>query len=266
MKLTWISVFLLISLLVVSVPTWRALAATSHTLAETNLLDNGDFESGVVDPWIMCGGAQLVDAQTPGTTAAMVHSGRYALRIGTPIDDSCGNGALGPAQVAAEDVTIPSDARDLTISFWLSATGDWPAGQIEIVWTTKPTSGLGTVVLVDAIRMDELQSGWQLYRQNLRTEALAAVRGQTLYLSIYVNFQGDPSWNWAMHVDEISVVPTRVQTTGVALPAALRGDGTQPLVLTGPGTAANRHAIFRIMCIKLSISRTLQQILVAPDL
>ena len=246
MKLTWIYVCLLLSLLVGSVSTWRALAATSYAVAETNLLDNGDFESGVADPWILCGGAGLVDAQNPGTTAAMVHNGRYALRIGTPIDDSCGNGALGPAQVAAEDVTIPSDATDLTLSFWLSATGDWPAGQIEIVWTTKPTSGLGTVVLVDSIRMDELQSGWQRYRQNLRTEALAAVRGQTLYLSIYVNFQGDPSWNWAMHLDEISVVPTRVQTTGVALPAPLRGDGTQPIVLTGPGTAANRYAIFRM--------------------
>ncbi len=246
MKITWIWVGCLALLLVSHLLTWPALAKSQSITATANLLENGDFENGGETPWILCGGAQLVDAHAPDTTAAMVYSGRYALRMGTPIDDSCGNGALGPAQVAAEDVTIPSDASDVTLAFWFSATGDWPAGQIEIVWTTKPTAGDGSVVLVDSIRMDELLGGWQLYRQNLRAEALTALRGQTLYLSLYVNFQGDPSWNWALHLDEISVVPMRVQTTGVALPAALRGDGTQPIVLTGPGTAANRHAIFRM--------------------
>lgn len=81
MKLTWIYLCLLISLLLGSVSTWRAFTATNHAAAATNLIDNGDFERGVAEPWIMCGGAGLVDAQNPGLTAAMVHSGRYALRL-----------------------------------------------------------------------------------------------------------------------------------------------------------------------------------------
>ena len=40
--------------------------------------ENGGFESGTLEPWIHCGGVQLVDAQAVGTTPLMVHHGRYA--------------------------------------------------------------------------------------------------------------------------------------------------------------------------------------------
>lgn len=242
---------LLCLLALVGALTWPIALAAPDTPANdhligNNLIENGDFERGVGDPWLLCGGAQLIDAQAPSVDPALVHQGRYALRIGTPIDEGCGNGALGPAQVAAEDVTIPSDASDLTLAFWFAATGDWPAGQIELVWTTTPTAGTGTVAVVDSIRMDELLGGWQHYRQNLPAAALAAVRGQTLYLSIYVTFQGDPSWNWALYVDEVTVTATRQQTTASALPPAFQGDGTQPLLLTGPGSAADRYGLYRM--------------------
>lgn len=245
MKASGILLCLLAIVGAVTLPSWQGMAAAAAPALD-NLLENGDFERGVLDPWIFCGGARLLDAQAPDTDPALVHQGRYAMRIGTPIDASCGNGALGPAQVVAEDVTIPSDASDLTLSFWFAATGDWPAGQIELVWTTTPTAGTGTVVVVDSIRMDELLGGWQLYRQNLPASALAAVRGQTLYLSIYVSFQGDPSWNWALHFDELTVTATRRQTTASALPPAFQGDGTQPLLLTGPGSSAARDGLYRM--------------------
>ena len=208
--------------------------------------ENGDFESGTLEPWIHCGGVQLVDAQAVGTTPLMVHHGRYAARLGQPIDTSCGNGALGPNQVLAEDITIPSEADDVTISFWYSAIGDWAAGEIVLELTQKPTAYLGSVVFVDAIKTDELTPGWHLFRQNVKLEDIVKLRGQTLYLSIYVRFQGQPEWNWGIFFDEIRVAPTRERTLESPLPADLIGDGSRPIVLSGPGVAANSYGVYRI--------------------
>lgn len=210
-----------------------------------NLLTNGDFEAGNTEDWIFCGGAKLVDAQT-GATSEMVYAGRYALRLGQPIDDSCGNGALGPSQIAAEDVTIPANASDTTLSFWYSPTGDWPAGEITIQLSTKPTNNLGSQAVLSTLKMDDLMPGWQLFRQNLNADQMAAVRGQTLYLTFWVQFKGQPDWNWAIYVDDVRMAAAWERTEVNAFPADLAGDGQQPLVVLGRGATANTFGIQRM--------------------
>ncbi|MEZ4867363.1 MAG: hypothetical protein R3C14_38920 [Caldilineaceae bacterium] len=227
----------------------QRLTANPHTLPpNTNLLINGDFEAGKSDDqWIYCGGATLVDAQSPSSTSFMVHAGRYALRLGPPNDsNACGNDALGPAQVAAEDITIPADAGDVTLSFWYSPVGDWPAGELSLQLSTKPTKGLGSKSFITTLKMDDLMGGWQLFRQNLSAAEVAAVRGQTLYLTAWIQFDGDPSWHWAIYLDDIRVSPTWERTTAAALPAALRGDGAQPLLVLGKGATVNTYGIQRM--------------------
>lgn len=219
------------------------LPSAAQTNLNANLVTNGDFEAGNTHPdhWNLCGGIKLADKQN-GATDLMVHNGRYALRIGSPVDNpnTCGTDALGPDQVAFEDVTIPSDASDVTISFWYSGLGDWPAGDLSIALSRTPRSYLGSVVSIDTLKMDSLQPGWHLYRANLRSEDVARLRGQTVYLTFYVTFTGRPEWNWAMYFDDVRVVPARERTQAAPLPADLAGSGARPIVLTGPGTGIYR--------------------------
>ena len=222
-----------------------ALARAWQSGNAQNLIANGDFEAGDTEDWILCGGAKLVDTQA-GATSAMVHAGRYALRLGQPIDDSCGNSALGPTQIAAEDITIPSDASDATLSFWYSPTGDWPAGDVTIQLSTKPTNNLGSRAVISTLKMDNLMAGWQLFRQNLNADQMAAVRGQTLYLTFWVQFKGQPDWNWAIYVDDVRVAAAWERTEGQAFPADLAGDGQQPLLVLGRGASANTFGVQRM--------------------
>jgi hypothetical protein len=62
-------------------------SAPREALAQ-ELLQNGGFEDGDA-PWGGCGGVSRVDRQDPGTTAAMVRTGRYAARIGGLARGSC---------------------------------------------------------------------------------------------------------------------------------------------------------------------------------
>src|SRR6185369_15412882 len=85
------------------------------------LLQNGAFEDGAA-PWTGCGGVSIVERDEPGTTAAMVHDGRAAGRIGGPADGTCPS--LPSAQLMiVQPVAIPADAADLTLSFWFSRLG-----------------------------------------------------------------------------------------------------------------------------------------------
>ncbi len=229
-------------------PTSLLYAFAESPAAADNLIGNGDFEAGDVAPtatdgWILCGGAQIVEAEA--------HGGRYAMRMGQPIDSSCGNDTLGPAQAAAEDVTIPSNAQDVTISFWYRATGTYSVGEVVLTLGEKPTSYLGSRAFISELNMDEVTPGWQLFRQNLSGEALEAVRGQTLYLNFQVRFAGEPSDDWAIYFDDVRVVPSWERTQPSAFPADLRSgglysNGTQPLLVRGLGQTPDQGGIQRM--------------------
>jgi hypothetical protein len=193
------------------------------------LLQNGGFEDGA-EPWSGCGGVSLVDGQDPGTAAAMVRTGRYAVRIGGTSDGSCGT---VPASqfVIVQPVAIPADATDVTLSFWYSRLGQdlAPDGNavadLRVTLTTDPTLGMA---LFDVVSHNALR-GWIPFRGHLRSDDLAAMRGQNAYLRFSVEYTGDSDVAYAL--DDVSLVVGDVRTQPENLPAALAGDGSRPLVV-----------------------------------
>jgi hypothetical protein len=202
--------------------------APREALAQ-ELLQNGGFEDGAA-PWSGCGGASRVDRQDGGTTGTMVRTGQYAARIGGLSDDSCG--ALPASQfVIVQPVAVPADATDLTLSFWFSRLGPdlVPEGNtvadLAVSLSTDPSFGMA---LFDVVSHNVLR-GWMPLRGTLRSDDLAAFRGQTAYLRFAVQYTGDSGVTYL--IDDVSLVAADVRTQAEPLPAALAGDGSRPLVL-----------------------------------
>ncbi len=221
--------------------------AAQETPGQTgNLLPEGDFETNGTG-WILCGGARVVDKQA-GATAQQVHGGRYGLRIGAPAENpaDCANDTLGPSQVAAQDFTIPTDASDVTLSFWYQVQGDYPVGKVNIALGTQPVDILGGRHLFGVLEMNDLMPGWHLFRQNMRQADVDRLRGQTLYLQLYIQFSAPAANNWAMYFDDFRITPYTELAASAPFPVDLAGDGARPLVLLGNGSAAGKIGIYRI--------------------
>jgi hypothetical protein len=202
--------------------------APREALAQ-ELLQNGGFEDGAPF-WNGCGGVSVVDRQDAGTTTAMVRTGRFAARIDGSSDGSCGS--LPASQfVIVQPVVIPADATDLTLSFWFSRLGPdlAPDGNsvadMSVSLSTDPSLGMA---LFDVVSHNVLR-GWMPFRGHLRSDDLAALRGQNAYLRFAVQYTGDS--DVAYFLDDVSLVAGDVHTQAEPLPAALAGDGSRPLVL-----------------------------------
>ena len=202
--------------------------APREALAQ-ELLQNGGFEESAA-PWAGCGGVSIVDLQEAGTTAAMVRTGRRAARIGGLSDGSCGS--LPASQfVIVQPVVIPADATDLTLSFWFSRLGPdlSPDGNsvadMSVSLSTDPSFG---GALFDVVAHNVLR-GWMPFRGHLRSDDLAALRGQDVYLRFAVHYTSD--YDVAYVLDDVSLAAADVHTQAEPLPAALAGDGSRPLVL-----------------------------------
>src|SRR5262245_61751529 len=202
--------------------------APREALAQ-ELLQNGGFEDGVA-PWTGCGGVSTVERQDAGTTAAMVRTGQSAGRIGGHSNESCGT--LPASQfVLVQQVIIPADVSDLTLSFWFSRLGPDldPNGNsvadMSVSLTTDPSIGMA---LFDDVSHNALR-GWMPFRGHLTADDLAAVRGQNAYLRFAVQYTGDSDVTYFL--DDVSLVAADVRTQAGPLPAALAGDGSRPLVL-----------------------------------
>ena len=202
--------------------------APREALAQ-ELLQNGGFEDGD-GPWSGCGGVSPVDRQDASTTGAMVRTGRYAARIGGASDGSCG--PLPASQfVIVQPVVIPADAADLTLSFWFSRLGPDldPNGNsvadLSVSLSTDPSFGMA---FFDVVSHNVLR-GWMPFRGHLRSDDLAAMRGQNAYLRFAVQYTGESDVSYFL--DDVSLVAADVHTQAAPLPAALAGDGSRPLVL-----------------------------------
>jgi hypothetical protein len=85
-----------------STPTWTATPIPRPTIA------NGDFETGSLAPWVLCG------AQLPTIVSSQAHGGRYSALLGTvgfgqePYGDSC----------LYQVITIPANAVSANLTFW----------------------------------------------------------------------------------------------------------------------------------------------------
>src|SRR5262245_35094914 len=192
------------------------------------LLHDSSFDDD--QAWGWCGGVSRVDGQDPGTTAAMVRTGRYAIRIGGPSDGTCGS-PPAPQFLIVQSVAIPADASDLTLSFWFSRLGADldPQGNsvadLSVSLSTDPYIGMA---LFDVVAHNVLR-GWMPFRGKLRPDDLAAFRGQNAYLRFAVQYTGDS--DIAYLLDDVSLVAGDVHTQAEPLPAALAGDGSRSLVL-----------------------------------
>jgi len=192
------------------------------------LLQSGGFEDGA-SPWQGCGGVALVGTQEPGTTPAMVRNGEWAARVGGISDGTC-NSVLS-SFVLVQPVAIPADATALTLTFWFSRLGpDLPpdgntVADMSVSLSTDPSFG---GALFDVVAHNVLR-GWMPFRGHLRSDDLAALRGQDVYLRFAVQYTGD--YDVAYVLDDVSLAAADVHTQAEPLPAALAGDGSRPLVL-----------------------------------
>jgi Tol biopolymer transport system component len=169
-----------------------------------------------------------VDREDAGTTAAMVRGGRYGARIGGLSDESCG---FLTQFVIVQPVAIPADATALTLSFWFSRLGPdlAPEGNtvadLSVSLSTDPSLSM---TLFGVVSHNVLR-GWMPFRGTLRSDDLAALRGQNVYLRFAVHFTGDSDVTYFL--DDVSLVAADVRTQAEPLPTALAGDGSRPLVL-----------------------------------
>src|SRR5262245_50740066 len=158
----------------------------------------------------------------------MVRTGRYAARIGGLSDGSC---QYLTAFVIVQPVAIPADASDLTLSFWFSRLGPdlSPDGNevadLSVSLSTDPSFG---TALFDVVSHNVLR-GWMPFRGHLRSDDLAALRGQNVYLRFAVQYTGDSDITYFL--DDVSLAVGDVHTQAEPLPAALAGGGSRPLVL-----------------------------------
>ncbi len=205
-----------------------------------NLLPSGDFESGGLTGWITCGGVRLVDVNA-GAKANEVHQGRYAMRLGYPTDGSCGGALSRQLQATFGGIQVPTDASNLTLSFWYSRIGAF--GENTFSWhlhmNLNSTDAGEYLSLGGSIQVD-VAAGWNQARWELSPADAIKARGRTFELSLYFDGGLRAEDELVYFIDDVQVLPAIVRTTlTINLPAALRGDTTHALVALGDVNGAN---------------------------
>ena len=170
-------------------------------------------------PWDLCGAAERID------TAA--HTGRYALRLGSPGDDSCDTSFPDLQQLAAQQITLPPNPAGITIEFWLRHSGVDNIS-IELGFADNPRDILVTrfVDTLDTVG----PPGWTQYRTRLAQDDIAAVQG-TVYFVIGMRYTLSAQFDTALYIDDVAVYANNVSTPAAPLPADLLGNGTRPILL-----------------------------------
>ncbi|MBC8076598.1 MAG: PD40 domain-containing protein [Chloroflexales bacterium] len=202
------------------------LPATPARAQAANLLVNAGFENGL-SSWSTCGTAEVVDAQSPGVTAAMVYAGRRALRLYYDLDDICGGIITDPYGAAEQSFAIPADAADVTVSFWYSRVGN-PIRPAKV--SLAEPGGFGYLTELDV----ENLSGWHLFRYELTLQQLERVRGKVVVLTLALEYGtgGDvpQADNPGFYLDDVRVAAAIERTAEAPRPADLKSDGLRPLV------------------------------------
>jgi hypothetical protein len=195
--------------------------------AAANLLNNAGFEQGA-SGWELCGSAELPTLWQAGVTAAMVSTGQRALRLTYTEGETCGSPVFDPHGAAAQLVSIPADAEDVTISFWYSRVGN-------PIWDMTVNLGEpGGFNYLDSVYTDNLP-GWHLYRYELTLDQLEWVQGRTVELTLASSYspatRGAPEADRpGFYIDDVRVVTGLERTQESPRPADLRSDGTTPIV------------------------------------
>lgn len=234
-------VVVLVICLVCSVCVWSELPVQGQA---SSLIENGSFESGDLGLWDVCGDVRLVDTQA-GADALAVHSGRYALRLGSPTDGSCGQTLNDQAQAYYNAIDVPSDASALTLDFWYSRTGDFGSGLPNWALNVLLVSiDDGPQVRISDPIYPDVTEGWNQARYILTADEVAQARGRRFSLSFTITFLLTDQVNLAYYIDDIRFLTTPLRTpTETTPPDALRADTSRALV--GYGQVGNEVKTIR---------------------
>ncbi|MEM9776006.1 MAG: hypothetical protein AAF902_15625, partial [Chloroflexota bacterium] len=198
---TGLTIFVLGALLLLTSVTQPTRAESESQSQATNLITNGDFESGD-DGWTICGGGAVLTKGNPAVSDKNIHQGQSSLRLGNPTVNRCTNEIFGPYQMAYQQIAIPADVDALTVSFWYTRRGTFfdggstfeYSGDLDIALASEPLEGI-TSFPID-ISVGEItpfdQRGWHLFRQSLDADDLAELReglaqNSTVYLTIQIS-------------------------------------------------------------------------------
>ncbi|MCU0495638.1 MAG: hypothetical protein MUD01_28975 [Chloroflexaceae bacterium] len=204
------------------------LLPTTRVVAQNgSLITNAGFENGSA-AWDLCGSAQIVQAGSPGVTAAMVYSGQRALRLTYTEDNRCGSPVFDPHGAAAQSFQLPANAESVTVSFWYSRVGN-PVWPVRVNLAEIDGFGFLTELSVENL------TGWHQFRHQLTAEQVEQVRGKTVELkleSIFSTATADvpDADNPGFYIDDVRVVGTVERTGESPRPADLRSDGSSPIV------------------------------------
>ncbi|MEM8859011.1 MAG: hypothetical protein AAGD96_11860 [Chloroflexota bacterium] len=248
---TTLYIFIFGTLLLFAVSPELSQAKLGNQGQTTNLISNGNFESGN-NSWAICGGGEVITKGNPAVLDKNIHQGESSLRLGNPTGTRCTNEIFGPYQMAYQQIAIPADVEALTVSFWYTRRGTFfdggstfeYSGDLNIGLATEPLEGLTSFPVW--ISVEEItpfdQRGWHLFRQSLDADDLAELRsglGQnsTVYLTIQMSgVHEDPVFQngeqIAYYIDSVEVVMENVTTQSAPLPADLANITDQPIVLT----------------------------------
>ena len=184
------------------------------TAQSANLIQDGDFESGTLSLWDICGGVRLADTAA-GATALEVHQGRYALRLGSPTNQSCAGGNILASQLQAYyyNIAIPADANALTLSFWYSRVGNFMSDgvgtDLTILLTTDDEQA--QIRILDYVATSE-SAGWNQARFELSPQDVQAARGRIMRLSFTVQYPISEAANLAYYIDQLQLLTSTVRT------------------------------------------------------
>jgi hypothetical protein len=161
-------------------------------------LENGSFERGTWAPWQTYGGAQL--------TNTVRRTGTWSAKLG---------GAHNAQDQLIQAVTVPNDAKAVTLSFWYrSVSAETVASADQACFGVWPAAGT-TPHMVRCLDMAKIGTrDWAQESYTLSTTELAAVKGQPVRVALYMVSNGAAlSEVW---VDDVALV---VNTSSTAQPA-----------------------------------------------
>jgi Subtilase family len=156
----------------------------------SELLQNGDFDTGSFAPWQILG--------SPVLTVQEYYSAPYSARLG---------GTNNATDYVSQEVTIPANATQVTLDFWYRVSGSDP----DLLCYLIVDSGFNNDLAGDCLALSALaQNQWINFPYVISGSELALLLGQpTVWVSFQVGTDAtNPSTVW---VDDVSF---KVTATG----------------------------------------------------
>jgi methionine-rich copper-binding protein CopC len=152
---------------------------------QTQLIQNGGFETGTLANWTTGGAA------VPTISTAQKHSGTYSA-----VDGAASGSEPNGDEFMYQTITIPSTATKATLTFWY-----WPATTDSITydWQEAQVQNTSGTMLAQIMKVCSNAQAWTQVTYDLTT-----YKGQTIriYFNDHQDGYGDLTW---MYVDDVSV-------------------------------------------------------------